>query len=302
MGQRIAGELDFALHAVLPGHDVRKLAEQVAQKKADSVLLVDNEKLEVYDPDAYSGALCQILRQDTPHLLLLAHTYQNIDMAPKLAASMKTGLVTDCIGYRQLNGELTFLRQMFRSKLDAVVRIESPHPWIVTLQSGACSADELRSAEAPIVEREIDLSSVQTRRRQLETIEGMKGGVDLTRAEVIVGVGRGVKKEENLEVVRELAQILGAELGASRPVVDNEWLERERQIGSSGQSVSPRLYIACGISGAIQHIVGMKSSDCIVAINTDPNAPIFNVAHYGIVGDLNEIVPALNKQLKQSLG
>lgn len=298
MGQQIAGEIGARLKAVLLGEDVRDLAEEVAGKRADGVIYCDHSRLANYDPDTSTAALVELLEADRPQLLLMGHIYQNIDLAPKLAAVLKTGLVTDCIGFRQDDGDLVFIRQMFRNKLNADVVIHSPPPWIVTLQSGACSADDLQEGEAAVEERALSLDSVQPRRIQLEAIEGMKGSVDLTKADVIVGVGRGIKKEENLELIRELASLLGAEIGASRPVVDNDWLERERQIGSSGQNVSPRLYVACGISGAIQHIVGIKGSQCIVAINTDPNAPIFNIARYGIVGDIFEVVPALIQQLK----
>jgi len=197
---------------------------------------------------------------------------------------------------------LVFVRQMFRSKLNADITIKSDYPWLVSIQAGASSADALKAGSAPTAARAVDLSGVDSRRQIKETIEATKGKVDLTRAEIIVGVGRGIKKQDNLPIVQELADALGAEVGASRPVVDNEWLGRERQIGSSGQSVTPKLYLACGISGAIQHIVGMKNSGCIVAINTDPNAPIFNVANYGIVGDVLEIVPALTKKIKQERG
>ena len=188
---------------------------------------------------------------------------------------------------------------MFRNKLDAEIRIKSNPPWIVTMQSGAYSKDDLKTGTAVVQNRALDLGNLVTRRRSLEKIAVMKGKVDLTKAEIIVGVGRGIKKSENLQIIRELADALNAEIGASRPVVDNDWLERERQIGSSGQSVTPKLYVACGISGAIQHIVGMKNASCIVAINTDPNAPIFNVATFGIVGDLFEVVPELTRRLRE---
>ncbi|MFQ5741322.1 MAG: electron transfer flavoprotein subunit alpha/FixB family protein [Acidobacteriota bacterium] len=299
MGQYIAAESACPLHALVLGSHARSLAAQVAQKKVDSVLLVEDDKLRDYDPDCHCAALRQVLCEDEPLLLLLAHTYQNIDLAPKLAGSLNKGLITDCIGYRPDPGGFVFIRQMFRNRINAEVRIRSAPPWIVTVQSGAYSGDDLEEGKAEILGRSVDLGSVARRRRSLETIEAMKGKVDLNQAEIIVGVGRGIKKRENLRMIGELAQALGAEIGASRPVVDNDWLERERQIGSSGQNVTPRLYIACGISGAIQHIVGMKNSNCIVAINRDPNAPIFNIAHFGIVGDLFEIVPALTRKLRE---
>ncbi|MEE8587291.1 MAG: electron transfer flavoprotein subunit alpha/FixB family protein [Acidobacteriota bacterium] len=297
-GQQMASETGKTLHAVILGRDAA-LAGQIASKRVDSVIAAQHDRLAEYDPDAFSAALQQILMADIPDLLLMAHIYQNIDLAPKLAAALGRGLVTDCIGYRLNDGQLVFVRQMFRSKLNADIRVRSEPPWIVTLQAGAISSDELEEGSGTIEGRSVDLSSVPQRRVQLEAIQAMKGKVDLNKAEVIVGVGRGIKKAENLKIIEDLAQALNAEIGASRPVVDNDWMERERQIGSSGQTVSPKLYIGCGISGAIQHVVGMKSANCIVAINTDANAPIFNIATYGIVGDLFEIVPALTKKLRE---
>jgi len=299
IGQRMADDSGFSLHALILGHEVRSLAEELAGKKVNSVVWVDDPKLEEYDPDVYCEALSQVLTEKQPHLLLMGHIYQNIDLAPKLAAAINKGLVTDCIGYRRVEEGFTFVRQMFRNKLNADVQIRSSHPWIVTLQAGSASVDDLQEGSAEVVAQSAELSSVQARRKSLEAFEVTKGKVDLSKAENIVAVGRGIKKKENLKIIEDLAETLDAEVAASRPVVDSEWLGRDRQIGSSGQTVAPRLYVACGISGAIQHIVGMKNSQCIVAINSDPNAPIFNIASYGIVGDLFEIVPALTKRLRE---
>jgi electron transfer flavoprotein alpha subunit len=299
LAQKMAEEIGGAVHALVFGGEHQEVLDRLAEAQLDSILSVSDPKLAQYDPDVYCDALVRILEEDRPHLLLMSHSYQNIDLAPKLAAKLNKGLVTDCVGFRRDDQGLIFIRQMFRNKLNADIRIHSAHPWIVTVQAAAFDADQLKKGHAEVSPRSVDLSSVQSRRKSLETIEAMKGKVDLTKAEVVIGVGRGIKKADNLAMVRELAEVLGGEIGASRPVVDNEWLERERQIGSSGQNVTPKLYIACGISGAIQHIVGMKNSNCIVAINTDPNAPIFNIANYGVVGDVLEIVPALTRKLKE---
>ncbi|HSR52030.1 MAG TPA: electron transfer flavoprotein subunit alpha/FixB family protein [Acidobacteriota bacterium] len=299
-GQQIAAQGGGQVQAlVLSGPDQNPAQEIASSAQASAVISVQDERLADYDPDSYAGALKAVLQEDQPDLLLMAHIYQNIDLAPKVAVAVQGALVTDCIGHRQDEQGLIFIRQMFRNKLNADVRTGSGHLAIATLQAGAVSKDELEAGESPLEKRQVDLSQVPQRRVSLEKVGAGKGQVDLTKAEVIVGVGRGIKKEENLEMVRELAEILGAEIGASRPVVDNDWLERERQIGSSGQNVSPKLYISVGISGAIQHIVGMKGSNTIVAINNDPNAPIFNIATYGIVGDLFEIVPALTEKLRE---
>ncbi|HSR68890.1 MAG TPA: electron transfer flavoprotein subunit alpha/FixB family protein [Acidobacteriota bacterium] len=298
-GQKMAAERGGEVHAVMLSGPDQEAARQVADSaQASSLLWLRHERLADYDPDAYAAALKDLVRADKPGLLLMAHIYQNIDLAPKLAVAVEGCLITDCIGHKRDDGGLVFVRQMFRNKLNADIRPSSGHPCIATLQAGAVSRDELQAGQSPLQERQADLDQVPQRRVSLEKIGAGKGQVDLTKADVIVGVGRGVKKEENLAMVRELAEVLGAEIGASRPVVDNDWMERERQIGSSGQNVSPKLYIALGISGAIQHIVGMKGSNTIVAVNTDPNAPIFNIATYGIVGDLFEIVPALIEKLR----
>lgn len=302
MAQQLAADSGQEAHALVLGRDPRPVAEQLVGYELASVQLVVDDRLAEYDPDYHTAALKQALA-DQPQLAVFAHTYQNIDLLPKLAAAMNTALVTECVGYRrEADGRLIFVRQMFRSKLNADISVASGRPWLVSVQAGAFSADGLKPGSCQIVERKVDLSGVQSKRKTVETIQATKGKVDLTRAEVIVGIGRGIKKPENLPLLKDLADALGGEIGASRPVVDNEWLERERQIGSSGQTVAPKLYVACGISGAIQHIVGMKNSGCIVAINTDPNAPIFNVATYGVVGDILEIAPALTKRIRQEKG
>ncbi len=300
-GQELAKETGRSLHALLLGCNVRDLAKQLARYAVDSVIYADNPLLESYTFECQCEALSQILETDNPALLLMAHTYQNIDMAPRLSARLGKALVSDCVGYKLSEGELVFVRKMFRAKLYADVKVKSEPPWLVTLQAGSRFVDALVRGSAQVVERQVDLSSVDIKRVSGETVDFAKDRVDLSQAETIVAVGRGIKKQENMDLIRDLADVVNAEIGASRPVVDNDWLSRDRQIGSSGQTVSPKLYFAIGISGAIQHVVGMKSSQCIVAINSDRNAPIFNVATYGILGDLQEIVPALTRKLREIL-
>lgn len=299
LGQKLAGMAGGSVTAILLGHQLEPLVQNLVEVALEEIVVVDDERLGEYSPEGYCEAICQVLSEDNPGLVLMGQVYQNIDWAPKLAARLKTGLVTDCLDIRYEDGELLFTRQMFRNKLNADLAVRADLPWLATIQAGACPADDLEKGSANIVLREVDLSAVRFQRKTLETLEMTKKKVDLSQAEVIVGVGRGVKQQENMAIVEELAQALGAEIGASRPVVDSEWLDRDRQIGSSGQTVSPKLYIAAGISGAIQHVVGIKNSGCIVAVNSDPNAPIFNVATYGIVGDLVEILPALTKKLRE---
>jgi len=299
--QALARDSGTSLEVLLLCSDPEPFRALLSGVDAEKVHLLTAPELREYDPDSYCAATVPFLKKQRPDFLLLAHTYQNIDFSPKLAARLGSGLVTDCTGYRMEDGAILFVRQMFRNKLNADVRVRSRPPAIATVRGGSASLDRLRSGAPALLSKPISMGDFTPRRTLLETIQVGRGKVDLDKAEIVVGVGRGIGKPENLGLIQELADALGAEIGSSRPVVDNEWLERERQIGSSGQSIAPRLYIACGISGAIQHVVGMKNSDCIVAINTDRNAPIFNIAHYGIVGDLIEIVPALTRALKKEV-
>lgn len=299
LAQKLARETGGSVSAVLVGHQIESLGASLANTAIEQIIVLDHQQLAEYTPEGYVEALSEVLSEDSPELLLMGQVYQNLDLAPKLAARIRTALVTDCIDIRLEEGQLLFTRQMFRNKLNADMLVHSETPWIATIQAGAYSADELQEGSAELVRKPVDLDAVKFQRKSLEKMEMTKKRVDLSRAEVIVGVGRGIKQRENMPIIEELARVLGAEIGASRPVVDNEWLDRDRQIGSSGQTVSPKLYIAAGISGAIQHVVGIKNSGCIVAINSDQNAPIFNVATYGIVGDLTEIIPALTKKLQE---
>ncbi len=300
--QQLATETGGRLVAALPGQGIRALAEELAGYRLDEVLVVEHERLEPYTADGFTLALRQLIEQETPELVLLPHTYQVRDFAPKLAAALGRALLADCIGYRYENGRVVFVRQMFQGRTAADVTFAGPPPWLATLQAGAFRADQLErgSGPAPVRTVSVELSPEQIRVRPGELFREAKQAVDLTQAPVIVAVGRGIKEKENIALAEKLAKLLGGELAASRPICDEGWLPMERQIGSSGQTVAPKLYIALGISGAIQHVVGMKGSRTIVAINKDPNAPIFEIADYGIVADLFEIVPALNEALEQS--
>jgi len=303
-GQKFAAQLKKRLSVVLLGKHVGDLALQVAQKKVDEVLVGEDDQLEHYTPDAYTAAMKQVLQAEEPHLLLLGHTYLVRDFAPKLAAALGKGFVSDCIGYRIENGELIFVRQFFQGKFSADLTFRHAPPYLVSFQAGAFNADNLLAAEKPAAVRSLplSLSGVPVRTKVLEIFEGVKQAVDLSKADFIVAVGRGIKGKENLSLVEKLAAALGAELAASRPVCDEGWLPLDRQVGSSGQTVAPKLYLAVGVSGAIQHVVGMKNSRTIVAINKDPEAPIFDIADYGVVGDLFEIVPALTEKLEEVRG
>ncbi|HEY7461759.1 MAG TPA: electron transfer flavoprotein subunit alpha/FixB family protein [Gemmatimonadota bacterium] len=294
-GQKLARELGRPLAAVVAASGAAPAAEALAARRVDRVLALEAPALEPYTPDAHAAALRAAIEADGPALVLFSHTYRIRDFVPRLAAELDAPYVPDCVGLSAGEGAPVLVRQVFQGKIDARVAVTGGSPVLATLQNGAFPADAVEdgAAPAPIERRRAALGEPPTRTRVLEVFEGVKDKVDLTRAEVIVAVGRGIGKQENLKVAQELAEALGAELAASRPVCDSEWLPMDRQIGSSGQTVAPRVYVAIGISGAIQHLVGMKGSGTIVAINKDPNAPIFQVADYGIVGDLFEVVPAL---------
>jgi len=300
--QQIANETKGRLIAAAIGKGVAALADELAEKKLDEVLLVEHDLLAAYTPDGFTLALQQAIAQAKPDLVLLPHTYQVRDFAPKLAASLGKGMIGDCIAYRHENGKLTFVRQMFQGKTVADVVFEGAPPWFATFQAGAFRADLVAqgASKAPVTPVHVELKAEQIRTKPLEIFREAKQAVDLTQAPILVSVGRGIKAPENIPMAEKLARLLGGELAASRPICDEGWLPMDRQIGSSGQTVAPKLYLALGISGAIQHVVGMKGSRTIVAVNKDQNAPIFEVADYGIVGDLFEIVPALIEELEKT--
>jgi electron transfer flavoprotein alpha subunit len=246
--------------------------------------------------------LKQVVENAKPDLILLPHTYQVRDFAPKLAASLGKGMIGDCTGYRYESGKLIFVRQMFQGRTSADVVFTGDAPWIASFQAGAFRADvaaKHAAGKAPVKATAVALKPEQIRTKPLEMFREAKQAVDLTQAPVLVSVGRGIKAPENIAMAEKLAKLLGGEISASRPICDEGWLPMDRQIGSSGQTVAPKLYLALGISGAIQHVVGMKGSRTIAAINKDANAPIFEVADYGVVGDLFEVVPALIEELEK---
>ena len=301
--QQIAKDTGGTLVAGVVGNGVAGLADELAGKNVSEVLLIEHELLASYTPDGYTLALKQAIAHTSPDLLLLPHTYEVRDFAPKLAASLGKGMIGDCIGYRHENGRLVFVRQMFQGKTAADVSFAGAGPWFATFQAGAFRADLVAahpSGKAPVRKISVEMKAEQIRTKPGELFREAKQAVDLTQAPIIVAVGRGIKAPENIPLAEKLAKAIGGEIAASRPICDEGWLPMERQIGSSGQTVAPKLYLALGISGAIQHVVGMKGSRTIVAINKDQNAPIFEVADYGIVGDIFEIIPALTDELEKS--
>jgi electron transfer flavoprotein alpha subunit len=299
--RQIAKQTQGTLGGAVIGKGVATLADDLAGYAMDEVLLIEHDLLGQYTPDGFSIALRQVIESTQPDLVLLPHTYQVRDFAPKLAASLGKGMIGDCIGYRHENGNLIFVRQMFQGRTAADVVFTGEPPWFASFQAGAFRADSARSAsgKAPIKSVSVDLRAEQIRTKPLELFREAKQAVDLTQAPVLVSVGRGIKGPENIPMAEKLAKLMGGEVSASRPICDEGWLPMDRQIGSSGQTVMPKLYLALGISGAIQHVVGMKGARTIAAVNKDQNAPIFEVADYGVVGDLFEIVPAMIEELEK---
>jgi electron transfer flavoprotein alpha subunit len=275
---------------------------EAAGKRASKLFCVKHALLGEYSADAYTAALEHLIRQVAPQVVLFPHTYQVRDYAPKLATRMGRVFLADAIKLRSDGSEIVVVRQLFQGKLNADYRISGEGPHFISVQAGAYRGDAVASGSPAVEEFLPGIDAGAVRARSEAPFRESARAVDLTAAELIVSVGRGIREAENIPLVEELAKALGAEMAASRPICDNGWMPMERQVGSSGQTVAPKVYFAVGISGAIQHLVGMKGSKAIVAINKDPDAPIFEVADYGIVGDLFEVVPALTDAVKQAKG
>jgi electron transfer flavoprotein alpha subunit len=303
-GQAIAAQTGWTLEAAVAGSGVAAIAGEVAGKKLAKVYAVESAKLEPYTPDAFAHGLKSFLETHPAKLVLMPHTYQVRDFVPKLATALGSTAITDAVGYKYEGGKLLFTRQMFQGKFVADVSFSGTGPCFVTFQNGAFRADKVETggSAAPVETVNVDVPDGLVRNKPQEVFKEAKQAVDLTQAEIIVSVGRGIKEQKNIEIAKQLADALGGELAASRPICDNGWLPMDRQIGSSGQTVAPKLYLALGISGAIQHIVGMKGAKSIVAINKDSEAPIFEIADYAVVGNLFDIVPALIEEVKKAKG
>ncbi|HVA00858.1 MAG TPA: electron transfer flavoprotein subunit alpha/FixB family protein [Terriglobia bacterium] len=300
--QRLACDLGATVSAVILGERVDGLATELAGTNLSEVLTLNSPQLARYTPDGYSLTLREVIEKRQPRFVVFSHTYQVRDFAPKLAASLDHGLIGDCLGFRREGERVIFIRQVFQGKFLAEVEFSGEPPYFVSFQAGAFREDSVERGKEParITSFAVTVSPESIRTRPQERFREAKQAVDLSQAEIIVAVGRGIRKPENLEMVRNLAEALGAEIGASRPICDSGWLPMDRQVGSSGQTVAPKLYIALGISGAIQHQVGMKGSRTIVAINKDREAPIFEIATYGVAGDLFEVVPPLIEEIKKA--
>jgi electron transfer flavoprotein alpha subunit len=302
-GQAIAAETGWALEAAVAGAGIGAIVSEVKGKKLAKVYAIESAKLQPYTPDAFAHAIKSFLEKHPAKLVLMPHTYQVRDFVPKLATALGSTAITDAVGYKYEGGKLMFTRQMFQGKFVADVSFAGAGPCFVTFQNGAFRGDKVEAGGSAAVETvNVDVPEGTVRNKPQDVFKEAKQAVDLTQAEIIVSVGRGIKEQKNIEIAKQLAEALGGELAASRPICDNGWLPMDRQIGSSGQTVAPKLYLALGISGAIQHIVGMKGAKSIIAINKDSEAPIFEIADYAVVGNLFDIVPPLIEEVKKAKG
>lgn len=296
--QRLGRDFSQPITAVVLGDNTAAIADELKTKKIDRVITAEHASLAEYNPDSYVEVLKAIFAKEKPFAVLIGHTTLGMDFAPRLAVGLRRPLIAGCVEYENQAGRLILTRQIFNAKMNMRTSPKGEAPYLATASPGAFPADEVEAGgNAELVLFPVEVAAAP-RRKVIERVEAPKGKADLTSAPIIVSGGRGLKQKENFNVIFELAEAVGGSVGASRPVVDAEWLPREYQIGSSGQTVSPRLYFAVGISGAIQHLVGMQTSRCIVAINKDAEAPIFKIAHYGIVDDLFKVLPALTKIFK----
>jgi electron transfer flavoprotein alpha subunit len=302
--QAIAAETRWALEAAVVGSGVGEIAKEIAGKKVSKVYDLESATLEPYTPDGVVAALKPFIEQKQPRVVLMPHTYQVRDFAPKLASALNRALISDCIGYKYVGGKVMFTRQMFQGKFAADVSFVGEPPYFATFQNGAFRGDKVEqgSSAAPVEIVNVDVPASVVRNKPEAPFKEAKQAVDLTQAEVIVAVGRGIKEQKNIDIAKQLADALGGEIAASRPICDSGWLPMDRQVGSSGQTVAPKLYLALGISGAIQHVVGMKGARTIIAMNKDSEAPIFEIADVAVVGNLFDIVPPLIEEVKKAKG
>jgi electron transfer flavoprotein alpha subunit len=300
--REMAAKINAEVTAIIMGKDTKEKAKDISDY-ANKILLVEDAKLENFNSEAYKKVLSHLIREGKPLLTMLGHTSYGIELAPRLAASLGLPLATDCIDINYENETLYVTKQMYGGKVNVKATVRKAETYIVTIRQAAFTAQKPATPMGcKIIEASSPLTEEITVKRFIQYILPPPGGVDITAAEKLVGIGRGIKDQSNMPIMEELAKSLGAVLACSRPIVDKGWLPSDRQVGSSGRTVKPKLYLAIGISGAFQHVLGMKNSDLIIAINKDPNAPIFNFADYGVVEDLFKVVPSITKKIRELKG
>lgn len=298
----LAEKLSHSVTAVLLGHDVSTFAEDLSDR-ADKIIVCDDERLKNFSADLYKEIIAGLIEESGPALILIGSTSWGMELAPCL--SVKTGLplATDCIDIVPENGKLMAQRQMYNGKIFANVSFAQSAGCLITIRSGVFPKDKIGDRQAQRVQKDFPLAEAKPAKEFVEFVETAAGDVDITQAELLISVGRGIGEEENIAIIKELAEALNGVVSCSRPVVDKNWLPKYLQVGTSGKSVSPKVYVAVGISGAFQHMAGLSGAGTVIAVNKDPKAPIFRTAHYGIVDDLFKIVPALkNKALEAKKG
>lgn len=300
-GRELAEEVGADLTAVLLGNNVEEQAKTLSEY-AKKVLVVQDPKLENFNSEAYQKALSDLMTEHNPIFTLIGHTSFGVDLAPSLAVSMNLPLATDCIDLRYDDGILHVTRQMYGGKVNVNATLRKAKGYVVTVRQATFPAEKGAPANGEIVKVPSSLSQEEIQKRFIEYVLPTPGGIDITAADALIGIGRGIKDAEDIPPIEDLAKILGGALACSRPIVDKGWLPDDRQVGSSGKTVKPKVYIAFGISGAFQHVLGMKNSELIIAVNKDANAPIFSVADYGIVEDLFKIIPPLTTKLSELKG
>ncbi|UCE96106.1 MAG: electron transfer flavoprotein subunit alpha/FixB family protein [Candidatus Bathyarchaeota archaeon] len=297
-GRELAEAAKTELAAVLLGSNVKEYAK-ILSEYTKRVLVVEDAQLENFNSETYQRVLASIIKERKPLLTLMGHTSFGLDLAPSLAVSLNIPLATDCIDLGFRNDALTVTRQMYGGKVNVNCLLKKAESYIGTVRQATFPAGKKSPSNGEIVEITSPLSDEITEKRFVKYVLPPPGGVDITATDVLIGIGRGIKDESEIPSAEELAKALGGALACSRPIVDKGWLPDDRQVGSSGKTVKPKLYIALGISGAFQHILGMKNSDLIIAVNKDPKAPIFGVADYGVVEDLFKIMPSLKSKVEE---
>jgi electron transfer flavoprotein alpha subunit len=298
-GRELAESMGADINVALLGKEIGPLGETL-KPKVNKLFLVEGDRLEFFNSEVYERVLTQLLTERKPFLTLIGHTATGMDFAPSLATHLKMPLATDCIGIDMEGENLSITRQIYGGKVNAKVSFTEQGPYMITVRSGAFPVSEKGPLPGETISFPSPLTGEDLAKRFLQYVESAAGEVDITQADILVSVGRGIKESNNIPLVKELADAIGGTLSCSRPVVDKKWLPKERQVGTSGKTVKPKVYIAIGISGAFQHVAGIKGAGTVIAINKDPKAPIFSVAQYGIVADLFKIVPVLKDKIKES--
>jgi electron transfer flavoprotein alpha subunit len=296
-GRKLAEENNFKVTAVILGFNTEKIVKKI-ESQAHRVLVYDNEIFKDFNSETYQIALADLIQKDNPFLFLIGHTAFGMDICPALGTQLNIPFTTDCLDVEISDNNLRVVRHMFDGKLAAKVLLRENSSYMLTIRTGCFPATE-SNLKTEIEKLDSPVSETPDYRKFIEYIEAVAGDVDITKSDIVVGIGRGIKEQDNLAMIEEFAASIGGVVACSRPIVDSDWLPKDRQVGSSGKVIKPKLYIAIGISGAFQHVAGMKGAETIIAINKDANAPIFHEADYGIVDDLFKVIPVLKEKIAE---